>query len=96
MNKVKLSVLLGVSFSLICIVVFSSFYPEVNDLWVENQFWNGLSRFYFIENPVRFESLAELEIVVNPSGSTLFIIGPYQDLLLIPYIFLDIINSLIF
>ena len=74
MNKVKLSILIGVSFSLICIVGFSSVYPKVNDLWVENQFWNGLSRFYSIELPVRFDSLTELETVVNPSGSTLYII----------------------
>ena len=78
MNKVKLSILIGFSFSLLCIVGFSSVYPKINDLWVENQFWNGLSSFYSIELPVRIDSLTELEITVNPSGSTLFIIGPYQ------------------
>ncbi len=79
MNKVKLSVLVGFSLSLICIIGFSSVYPKVNDLWVENQLWNGLSSFYVFDHPVRLDSLIELETTVNPSGSTLFIIGPYQD-----------------
>jgi hypothetical protein len=79
MNKDGLSLIIGLTLSILFIIGFTSVYPIANDLWLENQFWNGLSSFYINEQPTRFASLTELDEMVNPSSTTLFIIGPYQD-----------------
>ena len=52
-------------------------YPSVDDLMVENPFWNGLSKVYVSLDPVRVKELSELRtLVLNPGNSTLLILGP--------------------
>ena len=52
-------------------------YPAVDDLMVENPFWNGLSRVYVLVDPVRVKDLTQLRTLVqDPENSTLLILGP--------------------
>ena len=79
MNKTSLSLTLGVLFSVVLLVGVTVVYPNIDDLWVENPFWNGLSTFYTMYKPVRMSDYSQLEGVYNPGNSTLFIIGPYRE-----------------
>ena len=79
MNKTVLSVTLGVLFSIVLLVGVTVVYPNVDDLWVENPYWNGLSKFYTSYKPVRMSDYSELDAIFNPSNSSLFIIGPYKE-----------------
>jgi len=59
------------------IVGLTFVYPPLDDLWVENPFWNGLSKVYSRLDPVRLEDLASLEMVVPvPSDATVLMLGP--------------------
>ncbi len=79
MNKTSLSISLGVLVSVTVLVGVTVVYPNIDDLWVENPFWNGLSRFYTIYQPVRMNNYNDLDALLNPRNSTLFIIGPYKE-----------------
>ncbi len=69
------ALLLGLVFFVVAAAVVTIVYPPVDDLWVENPYWNGLSEFYREVKPVRVHSLGELG-GYNPRNTTLFIIGP--------------------
>ena len=79
MNKTSVSITLGVIVSIVVLVGGTVVYPVIDDLWVENPFWNGLSRFYTSYQPVRMNNYNELDVLLNPRNSTLFIIGPYRE-----------------
>ncbi len=68
-------IIAGLTLAVIFVVTVSSVYPALDDLWVENPGWNGLSEFYVLVNPVRVRSVEDLH-GVNPVNSTLFIVGP--------------------
>jgi hypothetical protein len=79
LNKTQVSFLLGALTAVILLSWVSYVYPSLDDLWVENPFWNGLSEFYKICDPVRLSDLSVLNNIVDPSNTTLFILGPSTD-----------------
>ena len=79
MRKTSFSLGFGVVLSMVIVLGLASVYPNVDDLWVENGFWNGLSTFHDSQELTRVSRLADLGSLSNLGSSTLFIIGPYQD-----------------
>jgi len=67
--------LFGVALLAVAVVVVASLVPALDDLWVENPGWNGLSEFYREVDPVRVRSSSDL-LGVDPLNSTLFLVGP--------------------
>ena len=67
--------LLGLGLLVVVVVLVASVYPVVDDLWVENPGWNGLSSFYNLTDPVRVRDLGELD-EFDPLDCTLFLVGP--------------------
>jgi len=65
----------GLVLLVVGVVVVGGFYPAVDDLWVENPGWNGLSTFYHVVDPVRVRDLEELA-GFGPLNCTLFMVGP--------------------
>lgn len=76
MNKVQLSVLLGAIGAFTLLIGVTVAYPSLDDLWVENPFWNGMSEFYVEVKPLRMGGLSGLQGIMSPGNTTLFIIGP--------------------
>jgi hypothetical protein len=68
-------VLLGLALLVAGVVAVGSVYPALDDLWVENPGWNGLSSFYNLTDPVRVRDLGELA-GYDPVRCTLFLVGP--------------------
>ncbi|MBD3171174.1 hypothetical protein GF326_01750 [Candidatus Bathyarchaeota archaeon] len=68
-------ILAGLTLAVICVVAVASVYPALDDFWVENPSWNGLSEFYGLVDPVRVRGIEDL-LGIDPVNSTLFIIGP--------------------
>jgi hypothetical protein len=77
--RVKTVLILGVLFFGIAAVGLSSIYPQSDDMFVENPFWNGMSEVYRDVKPVRISSLRVLGDVVDPFNSTLLMLGPSTD-----------------
>ena len=67
--------LVGLVLLVAAVVVVASLYPVLDDLWVENPGWNGLSEFYRCVDPVRVRDAGVL-VGFDPLNSTLFIVGP--------------------
>jgi hypothetical protein len=78
LNRVRLSIVTGILLSIFLMGTISWIHPSNDDLWVENPFWNGLSEFYSITNPIRLSQLTDLE-VDNVTYSSLFLIGPSTE-----------------
>ena len=76
MNKAQLSVLLGAIGAFTLLIGVTVAFPSLDDLWVENPFWNGLSKFYVEVEPLRMSGLSGLQGIMSPGSTTLFIIGP--------------------
>ena len=76
MKKAPLSIILGLLVALFTLTVVTSYYPSLDDLLIENPYWNGLSEFYKLTDPVR---VSNLEGLVPDNENTLFIIGPDTD-----------------
>ncbi|MFH2112164.1 MAG: DUF4350 domain-containing protein [Candidatus Bathyarchaeota archaeon] len=76
MNKAQLSVLLGAVGAFTLLIGVTVAYPSLDDLWLENPFWNGLSEFYAEVKPLRMGGLSGLQGIISPGNTTLFIIGP--------------------
>jgi hypothetical protein len=79
LNKTQTSLLFGTLMAIICLSLITYEYPSLDDLWVENPFWNGLSTFYKVYEPIRLSEVSDLENIVEPSNTTLFIIGPSSE-----------------
>lgn len=63
--------------SMVVIIGLSLVFPVIDDLMVENPFWNGLSDAYVLLDPTRVKELSALTVMVEaPSNSTLLIVGP--------------------
>lgn len=55
-------------------------YPSLDDLFVENPDWNGLSEMYGVYEPYRLDSLDQWgRVPVRVVNSSLFIIGPSEE-----------------
>lgn len=67
--------LVGLVLLVAAVVAVGWLYPALDDLWVENPGWNGLSEFYGSVDPVRVRGAGDL-LGVDPLNSTLFIVGP--------------------
>jgi hypothetical protein len=52
--------------------------PPLDDFWLENPFWNGLSEVYSGTHPVRLGNLTSLRSVVDPSACTVLMLGPSE------------------
>ncbi len=52
--------------------------PPLDDFWLENPFWNGLSKVYSGMHPVRLGNLAGLRSVPESSACTVLMLGPSQ------------------
>ena len=75
--KIKTLLLTSVAVVSVVIVGLSLAFPPLDDLWLENPFWNGLSGVYSTMKPNRLIELASLERVVDePSNSTILMLGP--------------------
>lgn len=75
--RVKTVLVLSVVASVALIAAVTYAFPSIDDLFVENPFWNGLSELYSRTNPVRLDSLDSLNIIADePKISTLLLIGP--------------------
>jgi len=73
--KSKRYALLGVLLLVSSVGIVSQFYPVIDDLFVRNPFWNGLSDVYNLLDPIRVQNLDVL-YRSDPSSSTLLFIGP--------------------
>jgi hypothetical protein len=52
-------------------------FPSVDDLWVENPFWNGLSVVYSSYKPIRLVSYQSFSsLAISPANSTILMLGP--------------------
>jgi len=75
--RVKAVLLFGLVFTSAALVGLTFSYPPLDDLWLENPFWNGLSKVYSRMDPVRIQDLASMGMVVaEPSNSTVLMLGP--------------------
>lgn len=53
------------------------YYPNVDDLWAENRFWNGISGFQETYSPAEVTSLPMLPLLIPvPENTTLLLVGP--------------------
>jgi hypothetical protein len=75
--RVKSAVAMGLVVSLVAITVLTIAFEPLDDLLVENPYWNGLSTMYSRYRPIRVKELSRLNhLVLDPMDSTLFLIGP--------------------
>jgi len=69
-------ILLGLAASALMIIGIALATPPQDDFDLSNPYWNGLSKFKSRINPAITLNLQQLPSEVNPSSSTLFLIGP--------------------
>jgi hypothetical protein len=75
--RVKTVLMLSAVASIVFIASVTFAFPSIDDLFVENPFWNGLSKLYSRLNIVRLVSLESLNTEVDePKSSSLLLIGP--------------------
>jgi len=77
--RFKTVLIVGVLLFGIAAVVLSVIYPQSDDMFVENPFWNGMSEVYRDIKPVRISNLGVLVDVVDPFNSKLLMLGPSTD-----------------
>lgn len=75
MMKVRGYLVLGFSVFIGLSLLVIQGYPSVDDLFVRNPYWNGLSEVYNMLEPVRVRDYGEL-YRVDPVNSTLLVVGP--------------------
>lgn len=65
--------------TLVVVVAITMYTPSLDDLFVENPYWNGLSTVYREHDPIRLDSLEQWDTYLVPAdNSSMFIIGPDQ------------------
>lgn len=75
--RARFILLLGLSVSVVALVGLTWAFPSIDDLFVGNPFWNGLSEMYVAVEPVRVGNLTQLSgVVKDRSNSTLLFLGP--------------------
>ena len=75
--KVRREIVLGLVLFAVLAVATALVFPAVDDLFIENSRWNGLSEFYMDIEPIRVHSSDRIRVL--ESNSTLFILGPSRD-----------------
>ncbi len=84
--RARFILLVGLVVSAAFIVGLAAWFPSIDDLFVGNSFWNGLSEVYSIYHPARLETLEALSgVFSDPSNSTLLMLGPSK-----PYTITDV------
>jgi hypothetical protein len=75
--RARFILLVGLVVSAAFIVGLAAWFPSIDDLFVGNSFWNGLSEVYSVYHPARLETLEALSgAFSDPSNSTLLMLGP--------------------
>jgi hypothetical protein len=75
--RVRSVLFLSLGFLVVALVGLTVIYPSVDDLFVLNPFWNGLSELYALIGPVRLDALSDLvSMVIEYEESCLLLIGP--------------------
>jgi len=75
--RVKAILLLSLVASSAAITGMSLTFPPLDDLWLENPFWNGLSKVYSRMKPIRLGDLTNIgRAAAEPSSSTVLMLGP--------------------
>lgn len=75
--RTRFIILIGLAASVVAVVGLTWFYPSVDDLFVGNPFWNGLSEMSVAVQPVRVGNLTQLGgVVKDASNSTVLFLGP--------------------
>jgi len=75
--RIRAVLLVSLALLFVASVTLSYVSPSVDDLWVENPFWNGLSDVYTSYKPIRLDSyLSFSSLVINPVNSTILMLGP--------------------
>lgn len=75
--RARFLLLIGLAASVVTLVGLTWFYPSVDDLFVDNPLWNGLSDVYVAVKPVRVGNLTQLgDVVDDVSNSTVLFLGP--------------------
>ena len=72
--RVRSVILLSLAILIIASIGVSWVVQPIDDLWVENPFWNGLSDVQTILKPVRLSGLENAELL--SSNSTILMLGP--------------------
>ena len=75
--KINREIILGCFIFLALAVSVTSLFPTLDDLFIENSQWNGLSEFYVEIKPIRVHSSSQIRVL--ESNSTLFIVGPSRS-----------------
>jgi hypothetical protein len=75
--RIRFVLLIGLTFAVVALVGLTVVFPSIDDLWVENPFWNGLSEMYVALKPVRLGELSSLgDVAGDPGNSTVLMLGP--------------------
>ena len=75
--RARFILLVGLVASAAFILGLAAWFPSIDDLFVGNSYWNGLSEVYNVYHPARVETMATLNTTfVEPSNSTLLMLGP--------------------
>jgi hypothetical protein len=78
--RTKLAIALGLIFFSLAAISLTFTFEPLDDLWVENPFWNGLSKIYKRYKPARLGSLKEIRgLVDDPGKATLLMLGPSKS-----------------
>lgn len=76
------SIFSGLIIALIAILTLTYLIPPIDEFSLDNQFWNGMSRFKLETNATEVSNLSALMYKVkDPSKSVLFIVGPSKPFL---------------
>lgn len=74
--RIKTLLLVSLVAASIVVTGLTFTFPPLDDLWLENPFWNGLSKVYSRIHPVRLRNLTSLRRDVEPHMSTVLMLGP--------------------
>jgi hypothetical protein len=75
--RARFILLVGLVASAAFILGLAACFPSIDDLFVGNSYWNGLSEVYNVYHPARIETLVTLNTTFSePSNSTLLMLGP--------------------
>jgi hypothetical protein len=78
--RARFLLLVGLVVSAAFILGLAAWFPSIDDLFVGNSFWNGLSEVYNVYHPARMGTLATLNTTFSdPSNSTLLMLGPSKQ-----------------
>ncbi|MCX6656171.1 MAG: DUF4350 domain-containing protein [Candidatus Bathyarchaeota archaeon] len=75
--RIRAVLLVSLALLFIASVSLTYVFPSIDDLWVENPFWNGLSEVYTSYKPIRLDSYQSFSsLAISPVNSTILMLGP--------------------